>query len=113
MDHCNTTSATSGEINNYLNLINFSRKLINIKISNIDISTSSRQRDKRGLINGLGIIVKLISGNLDSNGKERYNEIINHIQTNEQNLSNQLANQFSLNNELIKQYNNQSLRFLD
>lgn len=43
-------------------------------------------RVKRGLINPLGSIIKIITGNLDSNDGYRYDQIIEHIQSKQENI---------------------------
>ena len=46
-------------------------------------------RNKRGLINGLGSIIKSITGNLDSQDAERYDEIFRKIEENQKILEKQ------------------------
>lgn len=41
------------------------------------------KRNKRGLINGLGSILKSITGNLDSSDEERYNSILEQLSNNQ------------------------------
>lgn len=63
-------------------------------------------RPKRGLINGLGSIIKSITGNLDSSDKERYDQIIENINNNENKLTNKINNMIKINNNITAQFNN-------
>ncbi|XP_050505429.1 uncharacterized protein LOC126883802 [Diabrotica virgifera virgifera] len=62
-------------------------------------------RTRRGLINGLGSIIKAISGNLDQDDAEKYNNAIETLQTNQENLINHLNRHISLNKKIIKEFN--------
>lgn len=91
------------ETENYDKIINFIQKSINNKINNVN--THSNKRSKRGLINGLGSIVKTITGNLDAEDGKRYDKILNHIQGNMKNLENQLNLQYTINDKIIERFN--------
>lgn len=74
------------------------------KLENIIITKS--HRNKRGLINGLGSFIKSISGNLDSNDGERIYNILHHLEKNHNDFKAQLRMQYSLNNNIIRNFNN-------
>lgn len=57
---------------------------------------------KRGLINGLGSIIKTISGNMDNDDAELLNRQIETIKLNEHDLKGALNQQISLNNKLAE-----------
>ena len=63
------------------------------------------RRSKRGLLNGLGSVVKFITGNLDANDEEKYNRIIQHLQTNQEIITQQIAHHYSINDQLINDLN--------
>lgn len=62
-------------------------------------------RPKRGLINALGSVVKFISGNLDQEDAKRYDEAIEHLQSNQDKIINSFNKQISLNIKLLDNYN--------
>lgn len=90
----------SYEILNYENLERNLYKLIIEKLNNI-----IPKKEKRGIINGLGTVVKFITGNMDANDASRIDKIFNHMKTEQNNIKSQINNQYSVNNELIKQFN--------
>src|SRR5436190_10032648 len=62
------------------------------------------RRFRRGILNGLGSIIKQITGNLDNNDKEKYDQLLEEIQQNIQITNN--------NNKLIAhQLNNATLTY--
>lgn len=62
-------------------------------------------RTKRGLINGLGSIIKAISGNLDQEDAERYNKAIENLQNNQENIIQNLNAHISITRDLIENFN--------
>lgn len=81
----------------YCTLYTHVRDLVQMKISNIRRHSATRHR--RGLINGLGTVLKAITGNLDNNDKEAYDKILNG-------LDKRYSKQYSIVNQLIAHYNN-------
>lgn len=67
----------------------------------LDIFESTR--NKRGLIDGLGSVIKSISGNLDYTDAIKYENAIKILRTNEQKLESELNNHVSLNKNFIFQ----------
>uniref|UniRef100_A0A146L7F0 Envelope fusion protein n=2 Tax=Lygus hesperus TaxID=30085 RepID=A0A146L7F0_LYGHE len=94
----------------YCRLINYTINIIQEKINHVNINPS---RHKRSLVNGLGRIIKFITGNLDAYDGERYEKIFSHIKENELNVNNQLKEHFSVISELISNFNStvQDIRF--
>ena len=74
---------------------------LNDKVSLINI-----KREKRGLINGLGSIIKSITGNLDETDKKRYDQIIENINVNENKLTDKINTMVKINNNITAQFNN-------
>lgn len=63
------------------------------------------KRAKRGLINGLGSIIKAISGNLDQEDAERYDRAIESLQSKQQQVISQLNKEISLTTKILENYN--------
>lgn len=63
-------------------------------------------RVKRGLINGLGSVIKSISGNLDYTDAIRYDHAIKNLQENENKLINEINSHISLNKRWATQNTN-------
>lgn len=97
------SSIYNQEMGNYLKMTTFSQKCVLEKIENIRFHKSNRT--ERGLINGLGYVIKGITGNLDASDGTKIYKIINHLQSNEKSIENQLKLQYSLNNQIIKNFN--------
>ncbi|KAJ8913984.1 hypothetical protein NQ315_008976 [Exocentrus adspersus] len=91
------------ELDNYNRIVQYSRSSISSKINNIRIH--NRKISKRGLIDGVGSIIKSLTGNLDASDGEKIYSILNHMQVNEHNLQNQLKHQYSVNHQTIKNFN--------
>lgn len=89
------------DITENIKVIGYIENLIKEKFKMFRIS-----RNKRGLIDGLGSIIKSISGNLDANDAERYDSIISEIKENQQNIAKQINKQYSVNLGIIEKFNN-------
>lgn len=87
---------------NYLNILNVLQERVNSEINQI---IPRSDRIKRGLINALGSVFKTISGNLDASDGERYNTLINNLQTNQKNLAENILKQNSLSLRVINKFN--------
>lgn len=73
------------------------------KISD-QLQTFTSTRVKRGLIDGLGSVIKGISGNLDYTDALKYNEAIEVLQNNQQKLASQYNDHVSLSKEWTSQH---------
>lgn len=62
-------------------------------------------RPKRGIINGLGSIIKVITGNLDQDDAERYDKQITTISQNQNKIKTILTNQITILNSTIANFN--------
>lgn len=88
------------------NTINATIHTIERKLNNVHLPLSTRPRKtKRGLINGIGSIIKFVTGNLDAQDEERYDKIINQIQTSQQDLQSQVQLQYSINEATQQNFN--------
>lgn len=63
-------------------------------------------RTKRGLIDGLGTLIKTITGNMDANDAITLNKHIEKIFENEQNINEELDNQNQINKKMIERFDN-------
>lgn len=70
-----------------------------------EILNVETNRTKRGLFNAIGSVFKFVSGNLDAGDGEKYDNAINELKTNQENLIYSFNKQYSLNHELIRTYN--------
>ncbi|XP_061724967.1 uncharacterized protein LOC133530906 [Cydia pomonella] len=62
-------------------------------------------KQKRGLINGLGSIIKSITGNLDHNDAHHYNQAIQTLQKNQNIIGNKLNSGISINKQMLESFN--------
>ena len=67
------------------------------------------KRIKRGLINGLGSIIKSISGNLDQNDAEKYDNLIDQLKNNQKILQNQNEQIIKNEKQLTRDQNKKEL----
>lgn len=63
-----------------------------------------KSRAKRGLVNGLGTVIKTITGNMDAEDANRLNELIQEIKLNEHDLNTQQNTQAVLNQQMINRF---------
>lgn len=91
------------EIENYDLLFRHLIRSVREKISNIYPQTQNRS--KRGLIDGLGSVIKFFTGNMDAKDADRINKITEHLKNNQMSLQAQIDNQYSLNTDIMKQFN--------
>lgn len=64
------------------------------------------RRVKRGLINGLGSIIKALTGNLDQSDAEKYDKAINTLSSNQIKLKTLVTEQITLLNKSIENFEN-------
>ncbi len=96
------------EFQNYFKIINFQKATIKEKL----FPFIKPNRTRRGLIDGLGSIIKQITGNMDSQDSKNLNEAINTIKKNQHDLTEQINNQYSVNIEIMRKFN-QSLKDIE
>ena len=65
----------------------------------------SKHRYRRGIINGLGSIIKSITGNLDQDDAETYSRAILTLQSNQKLIANKINNGISLSKPILERYN--------
>ncbi|XP_069364789.1 uncharacterized protein [Maniola hyperantus] len=78
------------------------------KINNVldQLKTLEPNRVKRGLVDGLGSIIKSISGNLDQTDALKYNEAIRILQGNQDKIVSEFNDHISLSKEWMDNHNN-------
>lgn len=82
---------------NSYNLANLLQTKINIQIKQINpLYGANNNRYKRGLIDGLGSIIKSITGNLDQYDAEKYNKAIENLSDNQLKIKTIIKNQISM-----------------
>src|SRR5436190_6612142 len=91
------------ELETYINILDFNFNRLTDKINNIFI----KKRTKRGILNGLGSIIKAISGNLDAEDGQRYDKLFEKINRNQHTLQTHNLENIRLNKEMITKFNNQ------
>jgi len=102
LNHINKHNYFANELKTYINILEFNCEQLNNKIKMI-----TSHRDKRGIINGLGSIVKAITGNLDASDGSRYDELFEKINKNMHILQTQNLDTIKLNKEMISKFNKQ------
>ena len=102
LNHISKHKNFAAELETYKNILKFNCEQLTDKIK---IITS--HRSKRGIINGLGTIVKTLTGNLDANDGRRYDELFEKINKNMYTLQTQNLDMVKLNKEMISKFNNQ------
>jgi hypothetical protein len=63
------------------------------------------QRNKRGLIDGLGTVIKQITGNMDSQDNVKIQQLLKTLKRNQVTIFQQLDNQYSVNSKIINKFN--------
>ena len=87
-----------------VNLQLFSRRT-NRLLNNLIFETPNADRRKRGLIDGLGSIIKTITGNLDANDAKRYDMLIRELQQNDGITKDILESQVQIIDEMNSKFN--------
>lgn len=70
------------------------------------LRTLEPNRSKRGLVDGLGSIIKSVTGNLDYSDAIKYNEAIKLLQNNQDKMVSDLNNHLSISKEWMLKHNN-------
>lgn len=82
---------------------------INMKFKNLETKLNSilpKSRNKRGIINGLGSVIKIISGNMDAEDAEKINKEISKLGIKQDNLNKQYNKQITINEKMINRFKN-------
>ena len=91
---------------NLLRVLNNTKSTVETKIYEIlPVTNLYSTRTKRGLVNGLGSIFKVITGNLDASDGERYEQLIRQLSLNQVKLRNQISQTHTLSHALIEKFN--------
>lgn len=91
------------DVVNYFKFINHTRMIISEKLEIILLENKSRQ--KRGVVNGLGSVVKFFIGNLDAYDGERYEKLLEHLKDRQNDIISQINAQYSVNTNIIVEFN--------
>lgn len=70
------------------------------------LNVKSKFRVKRGLVDGLGTIIKAITGNMDNNDYHEINNYLEILKLNQLNITNQFNKQIYINEKMIERFNN-------
>ncbi|XP_028167798.1 uncharacterized protein LOC114364678 [Ostrinia furnacalis] len=70
-------------------------------------------RAKRGIVDGLGSVIKSITGNLDHTDAEKYNKVINILKSNQDKVTTEFNNHISLCKEWMSKHNDILTQLLD
>lgn len=84
-----------------LELVSHRISIIDEKLYNVLVP----RRHKRGLINGVGSLIKFITGNLDANDAEKYDSILKHLNNKHEELEEQIKNHYSISYALMDKFN--------
>lgn len=102
-DNLLATKTNNSISENYDKIINHLKITIINKLNTINFNLP-QTRNKRSLFPHIGSLLKTITGNLDEEDGTRFRKIINDIETNGQNLQQQMNLQYTLNTETIKRF---------
>jgi len=102
IEYINGKLTHANTLKTHVNILEFNCIRLTDKIKVI-----KNHRSKRGIINGLGTIIKIITGNLDSNDNEEYRELFTKIDNNMQKLQTQSLKTIRINKEMILKFNKQ------
>lgn len=94
----------SNEMFNYKNIVEGLISVTQIKFNQLTFENNIK-RQKRGLVNGLGSIIKTITGNLDSSDAERYDKAIEQLINNQKEIKTVVKDQISLTQSAIIKFN--------
>ncbi|CAH1103035.1 unnamed protein product [Psylliodes chrysocephalus] len=96
----NSTYKYSRDLVNFDQALRYQLRSVKEKFSSI----SPFSRPKRGLIDGLGSVIKSITGNLDQEDAKYYNKAIKTLAENEKNIVSQLNHHISLNTRVMEKF---------
>lgn len=93
----------------YLHLKQISKR-IKLRLQTIELITPSdlveNTRRKRGIIDGLGVAVKWLTGNLDAADGEHINKCLDQLEADDKQMQNLLKQQIQIVTSTIKNFNN-------
>ena len=92
----------------FFELDNFNRALL-FQLNSAEQKFNSlnpHHRVKRGLINGLGSVIKTITGNLDANDAIRFDQAIKDLETNQEHIISKFNKEISLTGKVIENFSN-------
>lgn len=105
IEYITDNSSKLRDVVNYFKIINHTREIIDEKLEVISVESKHSIRNRRGIIDGLGSIVKFVTGNLDAYDGQKYEKLLQNIKDNQQNMASQIASQYSVNTIIIEKFN--------
>lgn len=97
------------ELSNFATILNTSKLNVENKIYEIlplqNIYPKKSMRSKRGILNGLGSVFKVITGNLDASDGEHFENLIRQLSKNQNKLQKEIIQTHSVSHELIQKFN--------
>lgn len=105
IDKISNSLLTFGKINE----LNDSVTITNIKLTELKTKLHTlmpKSRNRRGLIDGLGTVIKSITGNMDASDALRLNKEIEQLMQNQINVRNQVNQQNQINSQMIQRFGN-------
>jgi len=102
INHINRNITYVNNLKTCVNILEFNCARLQDKIKIINV-----KRTRRGIMSGLGTIIKTITGKLDSNDGRKYKQLFEKIDSNMQKLQRLNVENIRLNKEMILKFNNQ------
>ncbi|XP_033153067.1 probable kinetochore protein NDC80 [Drosophila mauritiana] len=97
---------------NDLRHIEFSEEIIEVlkeKVDQLKIKIKAlvpSRREKRGLVNGFGSLIKVVTGNMDAKDAQQINDKFNVVKENEDQITQKINQQSILNQEITLRFEN-------
>ncbi len=101
-DNVNTHAEYKIETSNYIKILFLIQDRVETKLKEL---IPHPQRTRRGLINAVGSIFKTITGNLDASDGERYEQLIENLQSNQIEIKSKALKENAISIKLIEQFN--------
>ena len=93
---------TNKEFFNTINIVNLLRNKVKIQFDQLNPILTTRS--KRGLINGLGEIIKSITGNLDNSDAEKFENAIHQVSETQNKMKNILNSQITILDSTVQTF---------
>lgn len=102
-DYITDNSHKVRDVINYFKIVNHTKILINEKLEIILLE--NKLRSKRGIANGLGSVVKILTGNFDAYDGEKYDKLLQQIKDKQNDIVSQVNDQYSVSINIIREFN--------
>lgn len=91
------------EHRDHFDLLEYNYRILRAKVTNL----INHRRERRGIINGLGSIINLITGNMDNNDRQHYDSILDQLTKNQRTLQSQNNMILKTHTQLVDKINEQ------